>query len=577
MGNPPWKGGGIGASGGKYLSNRKKREKHLSKKFNVAINNNEIAEGFVLRVSDFCKAETQVSLIVRSSCLYNLGYNKEYSSPFRQYWLEEFLVDKIFELAPVRHEVFEKSNDPAIAPAAILFYRYANGANTDNNIVKHITLKRSRFFSLFKIFTINRPDYKTVQQKKFKESDWLWKVLVYGSYLDFNFIKRLKDEYKSIYDVISDESKFVEGTGIQYSSKPTYDSTHLIGLPFVDSYGVTSFFIDPLKISSFEKSKVHRLRDERLFVAPMLLIREGVDLQLLTAKCAISIQNLLFKDSISSIKILDDNDIDVLYNIAAILSTSLFTYYSINTFVSIGIERERAKNYNKFTLPYLDLKIKDYIERIEQAQRELHSEITKPTIQDNIKISTLINRIKAELESVNNVIFQKLDLDETEYALIDYALEINRTLIVGNEREKEKLFSAIAFKNTILDSYASLFIERFKSKLDNRDKKFVVEIWHTKQIIGIFFKMIPSKEYKQTITWVKKQDDATILTFLSKVSSEKVTDRLFVQKDIRGFDNDGEDFFIIKPNEKRLWHKAIGYLDVNEFADAIIKAGRGNK
>ena len=103
----------------------------------------------------------------------------------------------------------------------------------------------------------------------------------------------------------------------------------------------------------------------------------------------------------------------------------------------------------------------------------------------------MINRIKAELESVNNVIFQKLDLDETEYALIDYALEINRTLIVGNEREKEKLFSAIAFKNTILDSYASMFIERFKSKLDNRDKKFVVEIWHTKQIIGIFFKMVP--------------------------------------------------------------------------------------
>ena len=67
------------------------------------------------------------------------------------------------------------------------------------------------------------------------------------------------------------------------------------------------------------------------------------------------------------------------------------------------------------------------------------------------------------------------------------------------------------------------------------------------------------------------------MTFLSKVSSEKVTDRLFVQKDIRGFDNNGEDFFIIKPNEKRLWHKAIGYLDVNEFADAIIKAGRGNK
>ena len=36
-------------------------------------------------------------------------------------------------------------------------------------------------------------------------------------------------------------------------------------------------------------------------------------------------------------------------------------------------------------------------------------------------------------------------------------------------------------------------------------------------------------------------------------------------------------FYIFKPNEKRLWHKAIGYIDVNEFADAILKAGRISK
>ena len=309
----------------------------------------------------------------------------------------------------------------------------------------------------------------------------------------------------------------------------------------------------------------------------MLLIREGADLQSLTAKCAISSQNLLFKDSISSIKVLNDKDIDVLYNIAAVLSTSLFTYYSINTFVSIGIERERAKNYNKFSLPYLDLKAKDNIKKIEHDRQEIHSETTKATIQDNIKISALSNDIERELMNINNAICQKLDLSDTEFALIDYALEVNRTLIIGNEREKEKLLSAIVFNDAILEAYALLFIERFKTKLDSNDKKFVAEIWYTKQIVGIFFRMIPSSEYKRNITWIEKQDDAAILTFLASVGNEKITDKLFVQKDIRGFDNNGEDFFIIKPNEKRLWHKAIGYWDVNEFADAILITGREDK
>ena len=106
------------------------------------------------------------------------------------------------------------------------------------------------------------------------------------------------------------------------------------------------------------------------------------------------------------------------------------------------------------------------------------------------------------------------------------------------------------------------------------DKKFIVEIWHTSQIIGMFFKVIPVNEYTEDIKWDNKQNESTIIKFITKLGSEKIADQLFVQKDIRGFEK--EFFYIFKPNEKRLWHKAIGYLDVNEFADAILKAGRNS-
>lgn len=67
-------------------------------------------------------------------------------------------------------------------------------------------------------------------------------------------------------------------------------------------------------------------------------------------------------------------------------------------------------------------------------------------------------------------------------------------------------------------------------------------------------------------------DDCDMLSSaMIRLSSEKITDRLFVQKDIRGFEKDG--FYIFKPNEARLWHKAIAYLDVDEFVDAILKTG----
>ena len=267
-----------------------------------------------------------------------------------------------------------------------------------------------------------------------------------------------------------------------------------------------------------------------------------------------------------------ERDIDAIYNIAAILSSSLFAYYAINTFVSIGIERERAKNYNKYNLPYIDLNIKNRIEVIEQAYQERYS-AKKEVLQDD-KINALNNTILSELNKINKVIYDKLQLNDIETALIEYALDINKTFIIGNDEEKARLFLPLKYDDIILNEYVSLFIQQFKSKLNDENRVFIAEIWYTKQIIGVFFKMIPIQDYKQDIVWVNKQNNTELLSFISKIGTEKITDKLFVQKDIRGFASNGNDFFIIKPNEKRLWYKAIGYMDVNEFSDAIIKIGR---
>lgn len=188
LGNPPWKRG----KGEKkplfdqYINQRKKIEK--GKYTNeIEISNSEIAQAFILRVSDFSKEDTKVAFIATSKVLYNLN-----AQNFRKYLLDQFNINKVFELAPVRKEVFNKSNDKAVAPAVVLFYEFAFNKTTDENIVEHLTLKPSRFFSLFKVFTIQRGDYKKVIQSKLKEFDYLWKVLVYGNYLDFNLVYRLR-------------------------------------------------------------------------------------------------------------------------------------------------------------------------------------------------------------------------------------------------------------------------------------------------------------------------------------------------------------------------------------------------
>lgn len=576
LGNPPWKGGGMSEVGKSYLRNRRYNETSLKKKFNIAINNNEIVEGFVFRVSDFCHKQTQVAFIIRSSSLYNLGYNNE-SSPFRQYLLEEYFIDKVFELSNVRHEVFDQSNKPAIAPPTIIFYRYANGENTDGNILDHISLKQSRFFSLFKVFSLNRSDYKEVQQNKLKEYDWLWKVLVYGSYLDFNLIRRIKENYNIIKRVIENEKKFIYSTGFHSKSKALdkpKDTSKIENLSLIKTEAIESFHIDYDNVDSFENDKVDIIKDTRIYQYPALLIREGIDRKSLTARAAISTKDILFKDSITSIKILNKEHINVLYNIQAIYSSCLFLYYAVNTFASIGIERSRVKNYNKFSLPYLELDVQNEIEQIEKIKIELYK-IKQNDILNDTELENLKQKIDENLLNINNKVLKKLDLSDCDNALIDYAIHVNKTMIVGDENERKKLFKPIKKEEQLLKDYAQLFLNRFQSNLSNKDRRFIVEIWHTNQIIGMFFKVIPVSEYTEDIKFENKQSDFDIIKFITRFGSEKITEQLFIQKDVRGFEEDY--FYIFKPNEKRLWHKAIGYLDVNEFADAILKAGREGK
>ncbi|MDR0603735.1 MAG: SAM-dependent methyltransferase, partial [Bacteroidales bacterium] len=573
LGNPPWKGSGLGDIGKEYIKNRKKEEKRLCKKYSIDINNNEIAECFILRASDFSNLETKIAFIVRSSILYNMGYSENFSK-FRRYLLEEYFIHKIVELAPVRHEVFDRSNDPSIAPAAIMFYQYAYGDNTDNNVLEHITIRPSLFFSQFKIFTIMRPDYKEVEQKLLKEYDWLFKTLVYGSYLDFNFIKRLKERYTSVERIISNNSDLICGTGIhcrREAQEHPKDTKDIENIPMIKPFAIEAFYIDYDKQDVLEKEKVDIVKNVKLYHAPMLLIRKGPDLTSLSARAAISLNNVIFKDSITSVKSLGKN-VFTLKIILGLLTSDLYTYMVINTFASTGIEREQIEKYNMFNMPYIDYKAIDLIESIEKLMIDLYN--AKKKIFNESNCSKIEKEISDARKQLNTAIKKALKISKREDTLIDYALTINRPLIPLHGEKKhlalQYLIKPLQTRSIEIIEYIKIFFDRFKPDFDDGKNQFIARVWRTEHIIGIFFEVVSLEAQTDNgIIWEEVREKR-LLTTLIRLSSEELTDRLFVLKDIRGFEK--ERFYIFKPNEKWLWHKAIAYLDVDDFMDAILRA-----
>jgi len=563
IGNPPWKRGAFQA--GIYIENRRQKEEELNWANNfpeLIISNKEIAQAFLLRTSDFSNKNTKCALIVTSKTLYNLKANK-----FRYYFLHNYFVDKVFELAPVRREVFDKSNDKAIAPAAILFFRYAHGAQTDANMLVHLALKPNQFFSLFKILVLQRPDIKKVLQKRLREYDYLWKVLVYGSYLDFNLIKRLKDDYKSFSEVIGKKDAII-GEGVQVGDTELYKVDSYLDKPFIDTRKdhIFPFFIHLDPNSKWKHKFVHRKRNKELFNPPALLTTRGIGNDF-KANTAILYTEAIFTHSITSVKTSNKN-LNILRTANGIMYSNLFSYYTLILASSTGIEREQLHDKEKFSFPFIDdSKIAETVKQIENISKQLYEE-KKQII--NPKVQKLEANKQALITQLDDEIFNSFDLDEQERALVDYAVNITIPLIMKHKGYEQKLFSFIPFRDKLLEDHTNIFLSRFATSF--REKHLKAEIWHTVNIVGIFFKVVPNNfPDQQTIEWQQKTNEM-LLNKIVSLGIEKVTEELFIQKDIRGFEKKG--FYIIKPNEKRLWHKAIGYLDTNEFMDAILKAGK---
>lgn len=559
LGNPPWKrGSNKNALFLKYIEKRRGEESSkANEKPLPTISNKEIAQAFLLRTSDFSSNHTRCALIITSKILYNLN-----AVDFRRYFLHNYFIDKVFELAPVRREVFDKSNDPAIAPAAILFFRYAHGKATDKNVIEHVTLKPNRFFSLFKVFMLQRNDYKQVVQSRLVEYDWLWKTLVYGSYLDFNFVKRLKDEYQTIGNYRK-AKKYLKGQGIQYGEDEN-DANELNGLPMISTKSIHPYFMEtPTEI--FSIPFVHRVRDIRLFDENKLLVKKGLSPDLKSI-AAISYEKCVFKDSLTAIKVCKQADIADLKMFCGLLQSDLFSYFIIQTGSSTGIEREQGHNPDKFNFPHVkNQDVADCVEQIEALSKKLFKENKKLL---NPNVNKLAREGKSLINKLNEEILGSFDLNEQELALVDYAVNIMIPLAMRHEGYEKELFSPLRVEDTFLKGYAQIFINRFKNSFERRGKKFTVQILHSNHIVGMFFKVADERKGEEDIVWENKSDDG-LLSKLYSLGCRQITESLFMQKDVRGFERDG--FYIIKPNEKRLWHKAIAYLDAEEFADAMLR------
>lgn len=510
VGNPPW-----GSKQKSHIEYCKEKKLHIS--------NKQIAQSFLLRVNDFMNESTDVALIVTSKILYNFNDLK-----FRKYFLKNFNLTEVLEFSSIRREIFNN----AIGPGSILFYN-SNMANCGD--IKHISLKPNKLFYLLSSVVIQKSDIKYISQKDLYNHDWVWKVLVYGNTLDFQLINRLHSKKNIGY--YFKKYGFSPSRGICIGNK-TEDATKYFEYDFLDVKHrmLQRYHIDESHVEKWSIEKVERPRKEEVFTPPYVLFKQILT-QNLECVATYSEKQWVFTNSVISING-KNADEKLLKSILGFLNSKLFSYLSLLTFSTIGIEREiiLLKEIEEIPLVINDTLV-EYVDKMLNCNNPKYLEIIQ--------------------HEIDELIFNLLSFTELEKDLVNYFSDVTLPM-----RKKENVYHKVS--NDTLENYIMVFVEYFKNYFkEENNEYFHAECYKSDQFIGIRF-IISEEPPKHLIEY---KDKPEILNFFGDISIED-KQNLFVQKDIKGFEE--TSFYVIKSNEFKNWHRAIARRDLIEFTNSLM-------
>lgn len=518
LGNPPW--------------GRVKQDNYIKycKSRNITPQDGEICIAFLLKAEEIGDENTECSLVIPSKILYK---GKGPSVKFRRWLLSSVRIRQVFEISAVRKQIFKG----AIAPAAVISFGCKESESEHK--LEYISLKPNKFLRLFGLIMIEPDDIKYVDQKLLLKRDDLWKILVYGSYWDFELLTELGRRLPKIRD-IEKEYGLIHGKGIQDHLGDKNDSTHLIGRDILDSDdGIEHFTLNLNNIKKFDKDKIHRPREKELFEPPYVLFKKGLDCDDFSIRAVYTEERLLYKETVNCIKGTIENK-NILLNLCGLFNSSLFSYFNLMLGSSTGIEREQV-----------------FLEELSEFPYVYSDELVKlvQTIQAAIKNFEDISALKIQLDEC---VIKMYGLQDNYF--VDYALNIQIPTLCG------KYHDSIC-DTKALQRYTDIFRENWDKNFGDSNISYVMNIYpNIKRKFAAFKVELSLEEHENQIKINEEIDDN--LDILTNLMIYQINDCFFKTKDVAEFED--ESIVIVKSIDSKNWHPAMAIKDSHDVINAVL-------
>jgi type I restriction-modification system DNA methylase subunit len=505
-------------------------------------------------------------------------------SKFRDWLFSSCYVEKIYNFSILRKaprnyggQLFNSSS----SPICILFYRKNMPLNPETKIVYYApkTFIKS---NVLDGIVIDSYDVNYIPREECRKADTkIWKIAMWGGEGDLDLINRLSSKKIDTVEHFMDKHLIKSGVGFQLithkEKRNKKKSKELAMMKYLDANAITRYYtpdtamgtiIDSLKREKtiafykdmYNVNDVNEIKQIAIFrtlgcqdayKAPHFVIKKGLDDNKL---CASFINvDCSFRDGVYGFY---SNNSEILKVLMAYFNSKLSVYFIFMTNSSYGIEREQIMKEEFLSIP-IDLTDKSIKEILDIISAHLETAIENDLFENG--------ELHPEAsKKIENIIYKSLNFTAKDIAIINDMIDY--TLDLFHNREKSR--SLCPTKDII--AYAEMLCDEINDFLVDRElyvNPTLYEI-NNETPLGTLKLSFQSEKKKRT------NSDENIDTVLKKINQNlwrKAGCNIYFRKKLNYYD--GDDIFIIRPNQKRFWTQSAA---INDAFEIILECLQGN-
>ena len=519
-------------------------------------------QAFMWRARDFAGSRSRIAMVVGSRVLHQV-------SPTGKRWRDQFFetntVHSIIDLSDLVNEgLLFGSESSTRLPASIIIFSPTPPDPTAE--LQYVAPKLYPGIRSRDEILLTSADVQILPQRLVREEPFRWKAVFRGTPRDIRLLYKLST-YKTL-DVILNEvgskTGVHRGRGITLGKGDQRDASDFRGLPFLAGNRTNPrFSLDVGELPLFSEPTVAKRSNQLKLTLPSLVLSRSLVNHRPSVALADRVEglnSLVIAQSYYGISF-PQGAAWVANRINTILNSEFALYWTFMTGSELGVGRKLIEVHDWHGVPMPgDILTPNAESWVEALEHEL-------ILREHSRLLPMDHSVQ---QALDRAVYSLYELSEQDIVLIrdtvqhtiDPYLTTTHTRAIRRPSAKQ------------LYDYARRMCSQINAILEYAGERVTATICtfpDETQLRACRFAMRPLQEEAE-IEEIRLEGIEPVVQGMSNTLRASVADNLYIQRDLRIYDEDG--FWIIKPSEDRLWTEAAALNDADLVVSEHLETAR---